>query len=146
MVRVTGVFHATLAAWDLARAERFYREVLGIGHHATPSYFPENVVFLDLGNTMIHLIRDSAGMPRTDPAAAALASDEDGEAAFLRRQAEGRRLRLHVALEVDDLEAALDRVRAAGRPIVQEIVTRPDGMRCFYFLDTEDNRVELVQH
>lgn len=144
-MRVTGLFHATLAAWDSARAERFYREVLGLGRHATPSYFPGNVVFLDAGNTMIHLIRDSADMPRADPGAPAPGGEEGGEEAFLRRQAQARQLRLHLALTVDDLEAALERVRAAGRPILQEIVTRPDGMRCFYFADTEGNRVELVQ-
>lgn len=148
MTKVTGLFHATLAAWDLERAERFYRDVLGIQRHATPSYFPGNVVFLDLGNTMIHLIRDSPNMPRPNPqAAGSMQREDDGndETVFLRRQDQAMRQRLHVAIVVDDLDAALERVRSAGRPIVQEIVTRPDGMRCFYFLDTEHNRVELVQ-
>lgn len=146
MVRVTGLFHATLAVWDVDRAERFYREVLGIRRHATPSYFPGNVVFLDAGNTMIHLIRDSAGMAPTDPRSAPPSGDGNDETAFLSGQEQARRLRIHLALEVDDLDAALDRVKAAGVMILQEIVTRPDGMRCFYFLDTEHNRVELVQH
>lgn len=145
-MRITGLFHATLAAWDLDRAEGFYRNVLGIGRHATPSYFPGNVVFLDLGNTMIHLIRDSAAMPRPNPGAPGAPDEVNDEAAFLTRQLAAQRLRLHVAIETDDLEEALERVRAAGRPITQEIATRPDGMRCFYFLDTENNRVELVQH
>lgn len=143
MVRVTGLFHAALAVWDLERAERFYREIFGLRRHATPSYFPGNVVFLDLGNTMLHLIRDAPGMPRTTVGGAA--DDGDDEAAFLRRQEQARRLRLHLALAVDDLDAALDRVRAAGRPITTEIATRPDGSRYCYFLDTEQNRVELVQ-
>ena len=146
MVRAMGLFHATLAVWDLARAERFYREVLGIRRHATPSYFPENVVFLDAGNTMIHLIRDSTGMAPVDSRAASPAGDRNDEAAFLSGQEQARRLRIHLAIEVDDLDAALDQVKAAGATILHEIVTRPDGMRCFYFLDTEHNRVELVQH
>jgi predicted enzyme related to lactoylglutathione lyase len=145
-VRATGVFHATLAAWDIERAERFYRDVLRIGRHPTPSYFPGDVVFLDLGNTMIHLIRYGVAFRRPDRGAAPTPSDGGDEAAFLRRQREAQLLRLHVAIEVDDLDAALVRVRESGRPILQEIATRPDGMRCFYFADTEGNRVELVQH
>jgi predicted enzyme related to lactoylglutathione lyase len=35
-------------------------------------------------------------------------------------------------------------VQASGREILTDVVERPD-MRCFYFLDTEGNRVELMQ-
>jgi catechol 2,3-dioxygenase-like lactoylglutathione lyase family enzyme len=143
-VQVTGLFHAALAVWDLDRAETFYREVLGIQRHAQPSYFPGSVVFLDLGSTMIHLIRDSPAMARPNPQAAG--TEPDTEETFLRRQLAAQRLRLHVAIAVDDLDAAYARVRAAGRPITQERGMRSDGMRFFYFLDTENNRVELVQH
>jgi methylmalonyl-CoA/ethylmalonyl-CoA epimerase len=120
LVQVKGLFHATLPVYDLARAETFYREVLGIKRHATPSYFPERVVFLDLGNTMIHLVRYQDEYSRGDYQAH------------------------HLAIEVDDLEAARERVRAAGCRILNEIVQRPD-MRCFNFLDTEGNRIELVR-
>lgn len=122
MVRATGLFHATLPVWDLERAERFYRELLGIERHATPSYFPNTVVFLDLGNTMIHLVRYPDEVPRPDPRST------------------------HLAIEVDDLEAALAQVKDLGMTILHEIVQRSDGMRCFYFLDCDNNRVELVQH
>ena len=47
MVQVKSLFHATLPVFDLERAETFYREVLGIRRHATPSYFPNPVVFLE---------------------------------------------------------------------------------------------------
>ena len=88
MVKVKGLFHATLPVYDLARAEAFYRELLGIQRHATPSYFPETVVFLDLGNTMIHLVRYKDEYSRGDYQAH------------------------HLAIEVEDLEAA----RASVRP------------------------------
>jgi predicted enzyme related to lactoylglutathione lyase len=121
LVQVKGLFHATLPVYDLGRAETFYREVLGIGRHATPSYFPDRVVFLDLGNTMIHLVRYNDEFSRGDYQAH------------------------HLAIEVDDLEAAMARVGAAGCRILNEIVERPD-MRCFNFLDSEGNRVELMQY
>ena len=120
-MQVTGLFHAALAAWDLDRAETFYREVLGIQRHATPSYFPNTVVFLDLGNTMIHLVRYKDEFSRGDYQAH------------------------HLAIEVDDLEAAMAAVKAAGCRVLNDIIHRPD-MRCFNFLDTEGNRVELTQH
>jgi catechol 2,3-dioxygenase-like lactoylglutathione lyase family enzyme len=145
-MRATGLFHATLVAWDIDRAERFYREVLGIGRHALPSYFPGDVVFLDLGNTMVHLVRFGAAMRRPDAAGTPSDLSLLDEAGFIERQKQVHQLRLHIAIEVDDLGTALERVRAAGRPILQEPLTRADGMRCFYFADTEYNRVELVQH
>lgn len=145
-MRATGLFHATLVAWDIDRAERFYREVLGIGRHALPSYFPGDVVFLDLGNTMVHLVRFGAALRRPDAGGTPAGLDQLDEAGFIERQKQVHLLRLHIAIEVDDLDAALARVRAVGRPILQEPIVRADGMRCFYFADTEYNRVELVQH
>ncbi len=146
MVRATGLFHATLVAWDIQRAERFYREVLGIGRHATPSYFPDDVVFLDLGNTMVHLIRFGSALRRPDVSGTPSELATLDEAGFIERQKAIHLLRLHIAIEVDDLTAAYEVIRAAPRPILQEPTTRPDDMRCFYFADTEYNRVELVQH
>lgn len=122
MVRATGLFHATLPVWDLERAETFYRDLLGIQRHATPSYFPNSVVFLDLGNTMLHLVRYGDDIPRPDPRST------------------------HVAIEVDSIEAAFALVRARQLTLLTEgIVTRSDGMRCFYFLDLDNNRIELTQ-
>ena len=120
MVKVRSLFHATLPVFDLERAEMFYREVLGIQRHKTPSYIPERVVFLDLGNTMIHLVRYKDEYSRGDYQAH------------------------HLAIEVDDLEGAMARVKASGVRVLNDFVDRPD-MRCFNFLDTEGNRVELMQ-
>jgi predicted enzyme related to lactoylglutathione lyase len=119
VVRATGLFHATLPVWDLERAEHFWFTLLGIKRHATPSYFPTSVVFLDLGNTMIHLVRYGDEIPRPHPRST------------------------HLAIEVDDLDAAYEAVKAAGCEMFSEITARPD-MRCFYFLDSEGNRIELI--
>lgn len=122
MALATGLFHATLPVWDLERAERFWRDLLGIHRHAIPSYFPSTVVFLDLGNTMIHLVRYADDVPRPDPRST------------------------HVAIEVTDLDEAYAQVVALNMTLLSDIVTRVDGMRCFYFLDPEGNRIELVKH
>jgi catechol 2,3-dioxygenase-like lactoylglutathione lyase family enzyme len=122
VARATALFHATLPVDDLARAEAFYRDFLGIQRHATPSPFPETVVFLDLGNTMIHLVRRRADVPPIPPRST------------------------HLAIEVDDLDAlfaAAPRYGATG--LSAAIETRPD-FRCFFFLDPDQNRIELTQH
>ena len=121
MVQVKSLFHATLPVFDLDRAETFYREVLGIQRHKVPSYIPGSVVFLDLGNTMIHLVRYKDEYSRGDYQAH------------------------HLAIEVDDLEGALERVKASGMRVLNEKFTDRPDMRCFNFLDTEGNRVELMQ-
>jgi predicted enzyme related to lactoylglutathione lyase len=122
MAQATGLFHATLPVYDLERAEGFWRDLLGIQRHVTPSYFPATVVFLDLGNTMIHLVRYGDEVPRPDPRST------------------------HVAIEVTDVDEAYRQVQELGMKLLTEIVTRADGMRCFYFVDTEGNRIELVKH
>ena len=120
VVQVKSLFHATLPVYDLERAETFYRDVLGIQRHRTPSYFPATVVFLDVGNTMIHLVRYKDEYSRGDYQAN------------------------HRAIEVDDLEGAMEKVKGAGMKVLSDFVDRPD-MRCFNFLDTEGNRVEIMQ-
>ena len=122
MARALSLFHATLPVDDLERAEAFYRDFLGIQRHATPSPFPETVVFLDLGNTMIHLVRRRPDVPPIPPRAT------------------------HMAIEVDDLDALYEAAARHGATDVSEkIETRPE-FRCFFFLDPDQNRVELTQH
>ena len=121
MARALALFHATLPVWNLDRAERFWKELLGIERHALPSYAPGSVVFLDLHNTMIHLVRYGDDVPRPDPRST------------------------HVAFEVDNLDQAIADVRSRGLEVLRDAFARPDGARSFYFVDTEGNRVELVQ-
>ncbi len=121
MVRATGLFHATLPVRDLDRSERFWRELLGIQRHATPSYHPGKVVFLDLGNTMLHLVRYGDEAPWPD----------------LRST--------HLAITVDDLDGALAAVKDRGLQILREPFVQPDGARSLYFVDPDGNRVEFVE-
>jgi len=121
LARALGLFHATLPVWDLERAERFWHELLGIERHPMPSYAPNSVVFLDLGNTMIHLARYGDDVPRPDPRST------------------------HVAIEVDALDEAIAEVKRRGLTVLRESLRRPDGALSFYFVDTEGNRIELIQ-
>jgi predicted enzyme related to lactoylglutathione lyase len=121
MARATGLYHATLPVWDLDAAERFWLELLGVRRHPKPSYLPEMVVFLNLGNTMLHLVRYGNEVPRPDPRST------------------------HIAIAVDKLDDALATVRVRGLTVVREPIDRPDGARSFYFMDPDGNRIELIQ-
>lgn len=49
----------------------------------------------------------------------------------------------HVAFEVEDFDAALRAVRAAGIKIIKGPLERADGQRAFYCLDPDGNRLEF---
>lgn len=119
---VTHVHHVGIPVYDLARAEAFYRDVLGIGRSETPSYNPSSIVFLSCGVSMIHLIRYGDEIERP-----------------------GRK-GVHWAFEVDDLEEAYQRVSASGCEIEISISPRPDSTLYFFFYDPEGNRIELCRH
>jgi predicted enzyme related to lactoylglutathione lyase len=121
LARAVALFHATLPVWDLDRAERFWRDLLGIERHAMPSYAPGSVVFLDLHNTMIHLVRYGDDVPRPDPRST------------------------HIAIQVDAVDEAIAEVKRRGLEVLRENLRRPDGALSFYFVDTEGNRVELIE-
>ena len=66
--------------------------------------------------------------------------------AFLAVQAQTRNLWAHLALHVEDLEGALERVVAAGGTVVRGAALRLHGqMRGAFICDTEQNLIELVQ-
>lgn len=50
----------------------------------------------------------------------------------------------HVAFEVEDFDAALAAVRAAGIEIIKGPLERVDGQRAFYCFDPDGNRLEFT--
>ena len=50
----------------------------------------------------------------------------------------------HFAFEVEDFDAALEAVRAAGIEIIKGPVERLDGQRAFYCFDPDGNRLEFT--
>lgn len=51
-----------------------------------------------------------------------------------------------LSVEVDDLDAALQRVRAAGLPIEYGPATEPWGVRRFYVRDPLGKLINILQH
>jgi catechol 2,3-dioxygenase-like lactoylglutathione lyase family enzyme len=49
----------------------------------------------------------------------------------------------HIAFEVEDFDAALEAVKAAGYEIIKGPLERVDGQKAFYCFDPDGNRLEF---
>jgi len=95
MVTVSRVHHVGVYVSDMAKALRFYREGLGL----PTVYERPGMTMLSAGENHVELIEPGADSPlRQRPA-------EEWEGAN------------HIALEVDDMGAALDELKAKGAPL-----------------------------
>lgn len=106
----------TLFVDDLAAAKSFYGEVFEL-----PVYFEDadSVVF-KFGGTLVNLLKTAAAPPLIAPAH--VASAESGN-------------RFQFTLQVDDVDARCDELRAKGVEILNGPVDRPWGPRTASFQD-----------
>jgi methylmalonyl-CoA/ethylmalonyl-CoA epimerase len=97
--------HVAVAVEDLEEAISLYRERLGmpLQHRETVEQFGVEAVLLGIGNGHIELLRP--------------VSPESGVGRFLERHGPGMH---HVAYRTDDIDSALDSVRAAGLQLIDE--------------------------
>jgi methylmalonyl-CoA/ethylmalonyl-CoA epimerase len=101
--------HIGVAVPDLARAARFYRDVLGceVGDPVVPEGQGIGVVFVAFANTRVELIAPTC---EVSPLPGLLENHTIND--FLRRSPQGGLH--HVCYEVDDLGAVIARLAAAG--------------------------------
>ena len=150
---LSSIDHVNLVVLDLPRMLAFYRDVLGlvvtkqvtiggdwIGRTVGLQDVRAEVVYLDLpGGPRIELIR------YVSPEAVRVAGVERPNAVGLR----------HLAFRVDDVDAAVARLRGAGVEFFSDVQTVPDSQvsyaggvrkRLVYFRDPEGNILELCQY
>lgn len=99
------IHHIAIAVRDLDAALAFYRDALGL-ELTERRFAPEEgveIAFLATGESEIELLSPL--------------SDEGGVAAFLEKRGEGLH---HVCLLVDDVEAAMERLRAAEAQLLSD--------------------------
>ena len=108
---------ANVASDDVARAQRFYGDVLGLD------------LLMDLG--WIRTYGSSASMQ----VQVAFASDGGDEAPVP-----------HLSIEVDDVDGAYRRMREAGFEIARDLVDEPWGVRRFFVRDPFDRLVNVLSH
>ncbi len=115
-IEITTIDHVSVLITDLERSRRFYRDLLGLKEIAKPRTFDFSVLWFDLGQQQLHLLRKD--------------------------QPDSQSPR-HFALRVKDVPAARAYFQARGVP-VQETTPIPFCDRFFVF-DPDGNRIEIIQ-
>src|SRR5438270_5861889 len=113
---ITHLDHVSVLITDVERSRRFYRDVLGLREIAKPRTFDFVVVWFDLGDQQLHLLRKDvpdAVSPR------------------------------HFALRVADADRAREHFRRHG--IATRETTLIPGADRFFVADPDGNRIEVIQ-
>jgi methylmalonyl-CoA/ethylmalonyl-CoA epimerase len=97
--------HVAMAVEDLDEAVALYRDRLGMPfqHRETVAQFGVEAVLMGIGDAHVELLRP--------------VSAESGVGRFLERHGPGMH---HVAYRTDDIDSALESVRAAGLELIDE--------------------------
>jgi catechol 2,3-dioxygenase-like lactoylglutathione lyase family enzyme len=114
--QVTQIDHVSVVITDVERSRRFYRDLLGLKEIAKPRTFDFVVLWFDLGNQQLHLLRKD------------------------RPDSQSPR---HFALRVADVRAAREYCQERG--LATEETTPIPGAERFFIYDPDGNRVEVIQ-
>jgi catechol 2,3-dioxygenase-like lactoylglutathione lyase family enzyme len=118
VVIIGGIHHVSLNVADTDRSLAFYRDTLGLTVLPRPD-FPFAGAWLDAGDgRQVHLI-ETPKVPAD--------------------------LGQHVAFRVDDIDAAIDRIRHAGHDVGDARTVADTSIRQTFVLDPDGNRVELTE-
>jgi catechol 2,3-dioxygenase-like lactoylglutathione lyase family enzyme len=123
--------HVGLVVSDLEGARRFYGEALGLEEVPRPANFRFDGAWFRFGDHEIHLLAQA------DTAARA-GQDDSGPGV-----AQG--LAQHLALEVEDLDAACARLEEKGVALAGGPMPRGDGVTQVFFRDPDGHVLELFQ-
>ncbi len=107
--------HLAIAVTDMDAALSFWQEALGLDLGAVESVEAEEVeiAFLETANAHIELVRPT--------------TDDSGIARYIEKKGTGMH---HVCLAVEDIDAALQQIAAAGCELINETPrSRQDGTR-----------------
>jgi len=121
--------HVAIVVEDLDAALQVYQQALGLelaGRRAVPAEGVE-IAFLPTGEAELELMRP------LDP--------ENSIGQFLAKRGEGIH---HICLLVEDIEAAVQHLQAAGARMATEIRSHPDGTR-YAFVHPKSTRGVLIE-
>ncbi|GBG14947.1 diguanylate cyclase [Novimethylophilus kurashikiensis] len=122
-MRILSLLHATVISADLEKSRAFYGDVLGLPVNPTRPNLPYDGIWYDVGpNQMIHLML----LPNPD--------------AGVTRPEHGGRDR-HTALAIDDLDALMQRLDAAG---IHYSLSK-SGRRALFCRDPDENALEFLE-
>jgi catechol 2,3-dioxygenase-like lactoylglutathione lyase family enzyme len=115
-LEITQIDHVSVLITDVERSRRFYGDILGLKEIAKPRTFDFVVLWFDLGNQHLHLLRKDSPDSRSPR---------------------------HFALRVRDLAAARSYMRERAIPF-DETTPIPHADR-FFIHDPDGNRIEIIQ-
>ena len=126
-LQVKTIDHITIVVRDLEQSSRFYTDVLGMNEVERPNFeFPGQ--WFQAGSTQIHMN---------------VQGEEAGQAGLPPLGAKSLARGFHFAFEVDHCDAAAERLKELGVPIVMGPRSRPDGARQLYIYDPDGHLVEI---
>lgn len=128
---IRGIQHCALVVGDLDRSRRFYGGALGLEEIDRPSSFAFGGAWFRAGADEVHLIVESD----TTMCAGAKAPGSALQSGLV----------THLALEVDDLEDTLSRLRARGVEIGGGPMPRGDGVEQAFMRDPDGYVVEVFE-
>jgi catechol 2,3-dioxygenase-like lactoylglutathione lyase family enzyme len=121
-----GIAAITLFVEDLEEARRFYREVFGL----PVTYEDANSTVFRFGETVVNLLKSSEAPQLVDPAS--VASPDAG-------------VRFQFTIEVDDVDAMCELLRARGVELLNGPMDRPWGIRTASFRDPGGHIWEIAR-
>jgi catechol 2,3-dioxygenase-like lactoylglutathione lyase family enzyme len=128
---IRGIQHCALVVSDLEGSRAFYGGALGLAEIARPASFAFAGAWFQAGPDEVHLIVEGDTTMRAG--------------AFIPGAGLAVGLATHLALEVDDLDAAVGRLREHGVEIAAGPMPRGDGVQQAYALDPDGYVVEVFE-
>ena len=127
MSAITGIGHVAIKVADINRALRFYADAFGFNELMRLERDDGSLwlVYLRITDTQFLEVFPEARGPQ--------APDEDANGLN------------HICLEVDDIEAVIAGIEAAGVELFRPLTTGADGNRQAWVKDPDGNRIELMQ-
>ena len=122
------IAHVGVAVDDLEAALAFYRDVLGLAPHPPETADGATIVSLSLGESEVELLHPQ--------------SDDSPVAKFLARRGPGIH---HICYRVPDLDQALERCRAEGYRLVDEVPRIGAGGRRIAFVHPKSTAGILLE-
>jgi len=129
---VRGLDHGGLLVADAERARAFYVDALGLTEVPRPANFDFPGLWVEVGDQQLHIIGE-AEAGRTRDVHPGWRADELA-----------RGYASHLALEVDDFDGYLARLRAHGVEIAGGPRDRGDGVQQAYVTDPDGHMLEIM--
>ncbi|MEM1343436.1 MAG: VOC family protein [Pseudomonadota bacterium] len=135
------IHHVNLPATDVRAAARFYTEILGMREAAWAFPPPEQVGHISADPARLTLLPTPTGAKGANSGLHLIAPEPE----FARKNGFDHNPSIggHVAIQVDDLDAVMERLKAAGIPFSYAPTFAIPHMRHVYVYDPAMNLLEI---